>query len=196
MQNNNQRTSAARHGRNVPHDEKQVTLSQGVAKHEKNESNYSSTTQATKPNPFKRTLDNEELYERQAAKKKNKHISDSTQKPTEEEGSDIEKNFSLYGEFFEFCQDDSAQQQTEKEGSDDGNFDNSKDTFVVNLFKQNNDGKDRALESEDKEFDSEDERNIINNLAKEYGEDNIFENSDKEAITGSFCYEDGPICPY
>ena len=70
MQNNNQRTSAARHGRNVPHDEKQVTLSRGVAKHEKNESNYSSTTQATKPNPFKRTLDNEELYERQAAKKK------------------------------------------------------------------------------------------------------------------------------
>ena len=67
MPNNNQQTRAARHGRNVPHDEKQATLTQCVPKHENNESNSSSATQATKPNPFKRTLDNEEFDERQAA---------------------------------------------------------------------------------------------------------------------------------
>ena len=38
-----------------------------------------------------------------------------------------------------------------------------------------------------------DEKSIMNNLAKRYGEDNIFDNSDEEAITGSFCYEDGSI---
>ena len=163
MQNNNQRASAARHGRNVPHDEKQATLTQGVAKHENNEASATS-----------------------------KAFSD------DEDSLNTEKNFSLYGEFYdiEFCLDDSAQQQTEKEGSDDGDFNNSKDTFVVNLFEHSNDGKDSARESEVKKNDSEDEKTIINNLAKRYGEDNIFDNSDEEATTGSFCYEDGPICPY
>ena len=93
----------------------------------------------------------------------------------DEDSLNTEKNFSLYGEFYdvEFCLDDSAQQHEHK-----------------------NDGKDSARESEVKKNDSEDEKNIINNLAKRYGEDNIFDNSDGEAITGSFCYEDGPICPY
>ena len=52
----------------------------------------------------------------------------------------------------------SAQQQTEEEGSDNGDFDNSKDTFVVNLFEHSNDGKDSAHGSEVKEFDSEYEK--------------------------------------
>ena len=43
---------------------------------------------------------------------------------------------------------DSAQQQTEEEGSDIGDFDNSDDTFVVNLFEQSNDGKNSAHGSE------------------------------------------------
>ena len=89
----------------------------------------------------------------------------------------------------------SAQQHTKEGGSNKGNFDKTDDTFVVNLFEQSNDGKDRAYRSEVDDFDSEDETSIINNLAKKYGEDNIFDNSDEEAIAGSFCYEDGPLCP-
>ena len=69
MPNNNQRANAVRHGRNVPHDEKQAALAQCVTRHEDNANKSSSPTQATETNPFKRTLDNEESDERQAAKK-------------------------------------------------------------------------------------------------------------------------------
>ncbi len=44
-------------------------------------------------------------------------------------------------------------------------------------------------------FEYADDLEIIQNLANTYCEDNIFEESDEDAIQGRFCYEDGPICP-
>jgi len=80
----------------------------------------------------------------------------------------------------------------EGKGSKNDDFDNSGDTFVVNLFKECNDNKEGTHESKVEAFDSEDENSIIENMAKKYG-DNIFDNSDEEAIPCRFCYEDGPI---
>jgi len=239
MPNNNQRANAVRHGRTVPHDEKQATLVQCVTRHEDNANKSSSPTQATETNPFKRTLDNEESDERQAARKAIKmYLAEdanndmpahprwnakqsidkdlpvlvvsthtdmiSGSKPDDNQKSiittndtDIKKEQVSGVKKDSKIQhiSDSAKQQTEDEGSDIGNFDNSDDAFVVNLFEQSNDGRNSARGYEVEEFDSEDEKSIMNNLAKRYGEDNIFDNSDEEAITGRFCYEDGPICP-
>lgn len=50
-----------------------------------------------------------------------------------------------------------------------------------------------SRESKVEEFNSEDENSIIENLAKTYGEDDIINNSDEEAMNGRFRYEDGPI---
>ena len=49
----------------------------------------------------------------------------------------------------------------EGKGSKNDDFDNSGDTFVVNLFKECNDNKEGAHESKVEAFDSEDENSII-----------------------------------
>ena len=62
----------------------------------------------------------------------------------------------------------------EGKGSINDDFDNSGDSFVVNLFKECNDNKEGAHESKVEAFDSEDENSIIENMAKKYPKSNTF----------------------
>lgn len=193
MPTNSQKSNTGWKGKMELRDDNQLTLTQCYARYDYNESTASSPVKAANTIPFKRSLDNGGLDEEQAVKKATMNsIEDANIRmivcPNCKATLKV-KNHTLLPPQIDmsgFEGDDEkplvAVKPDEGKGSKHVDVDNSDATF-----------EEGAHDSKVEEFNSEDENSIIENLAKKYGEDDIIDNSDEDAIPGRFRYEDGPI---